>query len=471
MGISVSDFSCIPNSIKIEATIIAIILDEKDIISDITIDAIENRIPIIDGCIAAADRTTIFKTRYESRNFYGDNSQIANWCKKADSFRSSILRKPIPEISNIKKEDYPNELIRATSKAIEDCKSNSFTAINYKLNLSISSSVDKTATTNSTKTSQGLACIFSYFSSVVIDDDGRILSVLLDSIEPKITYDNNGNVLKRDFEGSKREIGNFDFSFKNKFIGLKSGEIESINGLTNNNQKFCKLVEKASVFKKTAIINSISYRFGEKVEVPITDIEKDRFVSIQISDNISYRPLTEFELKSGRIELTAESDTCVKFYRYGLFLDDNCIIAGDTNKNRILLSDFLTGGLENTYCFGYDSFVENADSDKSGVICATNDLWKVYNIRYVYSGYYQVNVDVKNDKNVLMMNKEKAYKANPIPPGKEFPFCDSVNPDHLLHVDGGRKIVSGTYYVKKETVFTDGINEYIINDHENLFFS
>lgn len=70
-----------------------------------------------------------------------------------------------------------------------------------------------------------------------------------------------------------------------------------------------------------------------------------------------------------------------------------------------------------------------------------------------------------------MLNKEKAFKANPILPGKEFPFCDSVNPDHLGPVEGGRKIVSGTYYVKKETIFTDGENKYLINDHTKLIFS
>lgn len=62
MGIYVSDFSA-SNSIKVEATIVSIVLDENDKISDISVDAIENRIPIIDGSIAAADRTTIFKTR------------------------------------------------------------------------------------------------------------------------------------------------------------------------------------------------------------------------------------------------------------------------------------------------------------------------------------------------------------------------------------------------------------------------
>lgn len=146
---------------------------------------------------------------------------------------------------------------------------------------------------------------------------------------------------------------------------------------------YYKLVEKASIFKKTALVNSISHRFGEKNYVQITDFEKDRFVSIQMNDNIEYKLLTEIELKSGQIELIVEYDAVVKFHRYGLFNDDKCVIVGDTNKNRIMLSDFLTDGLENTYCFGFDSFVEKRDDEKSGVICATNDLWKVYNIRYV----------------------------------------------------------------------------------------
>ena len=162
MGIFYSDTKCAPNSIKIEASVVAIVIDENDIISDIFIDSVDNRIPIIDGSIAAADRTTIFKTRYESRNFYGENSKIAKWCMEADSFRSTILGKSTKDFSS-NKSVYPLDLNIATCRAIQNSQKNSFSASTYKLNLSVSSQVDKT-TTNSTKSNLSLY-IFLFFIS------------------------------------------------------------------------------------------------------------------------------------------------------------------------------------------------------------------------------------------------------------------------------------------------------------------
>lgn len=142
---------------------------------------------------------------------------------KADSFTSHVIGKTSQELFHIKKEDYPIDLIAAAQKAIDDRNDNRFSASNIKIKLSCTSKVDKT-TTNSTKTSNGFGCFFSYFSSVVIDDEVKILSVLLDSIKPKIPYDNNGNVFKANFEGSLHEIGE-KFVFCYKLIGLKNNEI------------------------------------------------------------------------------------------------------------------------------------------------------------------------------------------------------------------------------------------------------
>jgi len=212
-------------------------------------------------------------------------------------------------------------------------------------------------------------------------------------------------------------------------------------------------------------VNSVIYSEGAVAEIAITDVRKDRYVAIHRNDEITYRPLTETELAEKTVKLTVDCDMTVKFYQYGFFIDDQCVMAGDTDLQRILLSDFLPSGYNEYYCFGYD-----AEANPRGCMCATNDVWKIYNDRYVYTGYYQVTVQISENQSIFMYNNAIAYQAAPIPAGAYFPVCDALRPQPFAPSEQGHSIVTGTYYVKAGTVFSDGKNTYTIQENKILQF-
>ncbi len=212
-------------------------------------------------------------------------------------------------------------------------------------------------------------------------------------------------------------------------------------------------------------VNSVRYQKGELAEIAITDVRKDRYVAIRVDDEISYRPLTLAELAAQTVQLEVACDMTVKFYQYGFFIDGQCVMAGDTDLQRIVLSDFLPSGYDKYYCFGYD-----AEANQRGCMCATNDVWKIYHDRYVYTGYYQIQVQMPKEANVLMLHREVAYQAAAIPPGAFFPVCDALHPQPFEPAVQGRSIHAGTYYVKAGTVFTDGKVRYEITQNTVLQF-
>ena len=212
-------------------------------------------------------------------------------------------------------------------------------------------------------------------------------------------------------------------------------------------------------------INSVAYKEGEIVKIAITDIHKDRYVAVSMDDEISYRPLTSAELAAKAVQLKVTCDMTVKFYRYGFFIDGQCVMAGDTDLQRIVLSDFLPDGYDKYYCFGYDD-----DVSRRGCMCATNDVWKIYHDRYVYTGYYQVQVQISEEANVQMLHSEVAYQAAAIPSGAFFPVCDALHPQPFEPAEQGRSIHTGTYYVKAGTIFTDGKISYEVMQNMALQF-
>lgn len=213
-------------------------------------------------------------------------------------------------------------------------------------------------------------------------------------------------------------------------------------------------------------VNSVLYKEGEMARIAITDVRKDRYVAVNIDDEISYRPLTSAELAEKAVQLEVTCDMTVKFYQYGFFIDDVCVMAGDTELQRIVLSDFLPDGYDKYYCFGYD-----AEANRQGCMCATNDVWKIYHARYVYTGYYQVQVQIPDGDKVQMLHSDAAYRAAAIPQGAFFPVCDALHPQRITPMEQGNSIGAGTYYVKKGTIFTDGKTSYEIEKNTTLHFS
>lgn len=212
-------------------------------------------------------------------------------------------------------------------------------------------------------------------------------------------------------------------------------------------------------------VNSVMYKKGETAEIAITDVRNDRYVAISIDDEISYRPLAADELAAKAVRLEVTCDMTVKFYRYGFFIDDQCVMAGDTDLQRIVLSDFLPSGYDKYYCFGYD-----VEANRRGCMCATNDVWKIYHDRYVYTGYYQVQIQISENANVQMLHSEVAYQAAAIPTGAFFPVCDALHPQPFEPVEQGQSVHAGTYYVKAGTIFTDGKTSYEITQNVALQF-
>lgn len=99
-------------------------------------------------------------------------------------------------------------------------------------------------------------------------------------------------------------------------------------------------------------VNSVLYKEGEMARIAITDVRKDRYVAVNIDDEISYRPLTSSELAEKAVQLEVTCDMTVKFYQYGFFIDDVCVMAGDTSYSVLYLATFSPMGMTNIIALG-----------------------------------------------------------------------------------------------------------------------
>ncbi len=479
LGTAVSSDGSEPGMIKIEISVAAAVWDEKGTVRDMAADSVKVQIPAVRGTVAGTDKTAVFRSRYELR----DEEQFPEnerWCADADKLRENMIGKSRDEGRQTAEQGKCSLLEEAVLAALTDPETVSFSGELSQLRLAVGAGVNG-CVKNASFAASGALSITARLAAAATDRDGRILAVQTDGLEPAVFFDRDGKVVQMISEGSmrQRKLDWWNLKVSAAAVGMSGEEIKTEDtagtpGEDGQKEKvlgeYLALAVQASARKDYFRINGKWYRKGETAEIFVSDPEENQFAAFRSGDVIRYRLLEADERRSGKILVEAVRNLDVKFYRYGLFIDGRCVIAGDSEMNRILLTDYLPDSRKNSYCFGYDSSNGNGETDGSGCICAANDLWKVFHIRYINTGYCQVNLSAENGETIRMQNSEKAYQAAPIPPGAAFPFCDADNPRHLPPSGEGQAVEPGTYYVKPGTRFTDGVTVREVSENISLRF-
>jgi hypothetical protein len=217
---------------QIDGTIAAVVLDKDGKIVLCRIDAIQNKIPVADGFI---EMPSAFKTKMELGSDYGmagspwssDNNGdgvIKEWFEQAKAFENYVVGKTVAEVEAIKTQTLENgyvigtddallsagctiqitDFIAAVAKACKDDQAVSFqSAGNFTLGVAANSYNDGSKDADDDK--DGAVQVYSDIAASVVEG-GKIVASLNDAVQPKVSFNVAGEITKKDFKGTKREL-------------------------------------------------------------------------------------------------------------------------------------------------------------------------------------------------------------------------------------------------------------------------
>ena len=133
------------------------------------------------------------------------------WYEQAEAFEAYVVGKTADEVAAIPVETTDNghvvttdetlkagctmsisALIDATVKACSDDSAADFTG-DAKLALTTSTSVDS-ATASAADGEDGTAAMYTSFAAVAVDGEGKLAAVCYDEVQPKVTFDEAGEI-------------------------------------------------------------------------------------------------------------------------------------------------------------------------------------------------------------------------------------------------------------------------------------
>ncbi len=235
LGVVVDLNSSATNNAQIDATVAAVVLDADGKIVACRIDAVQNKISVTDGIVEANGP---FKTKMEQGDDYGmaaalgygmdwnGDGVVKEWYDQAKAFEAYVVGKTVAEVEAIEtkvvegsgyviaKDDallsagctiQITDFIAAVAKACKDDQGMEFkTADSFTLGVAAKSASDA-ATKNATAETDGSVNVYSDMACSVVAN-GKVIATLNDAIQPKITINLAGEIVTKNFVGTKREL-------------------------------------------------------------------------------------------------------------------------------------------------------------------------------------------------------------------------------------------------------------------------
>lgn len=214
MGVVTSTASSAAGNAQVDATVAAVILDADGKIVSCAIDVAQNKMDVTDGEVPEDAASMTFKSKKEKLEEYGMKPASAigkEWYEQAEAFEAYVVGKTADEVAAIPVETTDNghvvttdetlkagctmsisALIDATVKACSDDSAADFTG-DAKLALTTSTSVDS-ATASAADAEDGTAAMYTSFAAVAVDGEGKLAAVCYDEVQPKVTFDEAGEI-------------------------------------------------------------------------------------------------------------------------------------------------------------------------------------------------------------------------------------------------------------------------------------
>lgn len=227
MGIDVSTASSKAGTAQVDATVATVILDKDGKIVDCKLDVAQSKLGVADGELEEGAADKAFKTKQELKEDY--NMKPASgigkeWYEQAKFLEDYVVGKTAAEvaaIATVEKNGHPavpadadltagctmdiGSFKAAIAKACADDQAKSFKASAMKLGLAATTSVDASSKAADDE-NDGSANIYSTFSAMVVDANGKTLAAIVDSIQPKIGFDAEGEITEAKYTDTKRVL-------------------------------------------------------------------------------------------------------------------------------------------------------------------------------------------------------------------------------------------------------------------------
>ena len=169
---------------------------------------------ITDGEVPEDAASMTFKSKKEKLEEYGMKPASAigkEWYEQAEAFEAYVVGLTAVDVAAIPVETTDNghvvttdetllagctmsisAFIDATVKACNDDSAADFTG-DAKLALTCATSVDS-ATASAEDGEDGTAAMYTSFAAVAVDNDGKLAAVCYDEVQPKVTFDEEGEI-------------------------------------------------------------------------------------------------------------------------------------------------------------------------------------------------------------------------------------------------------------------------------------
>lgn len=213
MGVSTSIASSSAGNAQVDATVAAVILDADGKIVSCKIDVAQNKMDITDGEVPEDAASMTFKSKKEKLEEYGMKPASAigkEWYEQAEAFEAYVVGMTADDVAAIPVETNEHGVVTtdetllagctmsvsafidATVKACNDDSAADFTG-DATLALTCATSVDS-ATASAEDGEDGTAAMYTSFAAVAVDADGKLAAVCYDEVQPKVTFDEEGEI-------------------------------------------------------------------------------------------------------------------------------------------------------------------------------------------------------------------------------------------------------------------------------------
>ena len=227
MGIEVSTASSKAGTAQVDATVATVVLDKDGKIVDCKLDVAQSKLGIADGELEEGAADKAFKTKQELKEDY--NMKAASpigkeWYEQAKFLEEYVVGKTAAEvaaIATVEKNGHPavpadadltagctmdiGAFKAAIAKACADDQAKTFKASAMKLGLAAITEVDASSKAADDE-NDGSANIYTTFSAMVVDANGKTLAAIVDSIQPKIGFDADGEITEAKYTDTKRVL-------------------------------------------------------------------------------------------------------------------------------------------------------------------------------------------------------------------------------------------------------------------------
>ena len=189
MGVVTSTASSAAGNAQVDATVAAVVLDADGKIVSCAIDVAQNKMDVTDGEVPEDAASMTFKSKKEKLEEYGMKPASAigkEWYEQAEAFEAYVVGKTADEVAAIPVETTDNGHVVTTDETLK-----------AGCTMSISALIDatvKAATASAADGEDGTAAMYTSFAAVAVDGEGKLAAVCYDEVQPKVTFDEAGEI-------------------------------------------------------------------------------------------------------------------------------------------------------------------------------------------------------------------------------------------------------------------------------------